>query len=366
MKRFLILSFLILLIPTTVYGASIVRTGEMVMISPEQTVEDDFYALGENVAISGEVKGDVLLAGGDITLNGQAGADTLILAGLVDIHGQVADDARIVAGEVTIAGEILGDLVVVGSSLKVLPTAKIDGDIMFFGSKADISGEVGGDIYGFIDNVRVDAKVLGGIEVTTSGLVLGDQADIGAGIKYTSSNNLTRAQNAKVANEIVRNDPVASAESDNFIKSFLIFFLITAFASLVVHLIFNRYTRNIVLYARNHTLRSVLIGFGIMFLAPIASLILLISTLGSILGLILMFVYASLVLLSLVMMGIITASFLTRFSPTGSVSIGFIVLGVFAVNAMFYIPVVGWFVLMGLFMLTLGSLSIITYRLFRG
>jgi cytoskeletal protein CcmA (bactofilin family) len=363
-KKLPIYIFALFLIPSVVWGASIVRTGEMISIAPDQVVEDDFYGMGNSVVVSGSVAGDLLVTGGELTVNGKIGKDLAVLAGQVDVHGNIGDDARIVAGEVTIAGEVNGDLVVIAQNLKVLSTAKINGDILFFGNNADISGVIGGDILGANEKMRLDAEVAGGVDVSTTNLVLGDNSKIGDNVKYTSASELTRAQNSQVTNDIVRSDPVY--KEDNQVKSFLIVFLITLFASLVWYLFFRKLLQKIVLHTSEHVMRNFFVGFGIFFLLPIASLILLASTLGSLLGMFLLFSYALLILASFITAGVVAGSFLGKlYSSSANLSILFIVLGVFALIGLIYIPVIGPILLTILLLLTLGSVATTLYRLLR-
>ncbi len=363
-KKLPIYIFALFLVPSMVWGASIVRTGEMISITPDQVVEDDFYGVGNSVVVSGSVVGDLLVAGGELTMNGKIDKDLAVLAGQVEVHGNIGDDARIVAGDVTIAGEVNGDLVVIAQNLKVLSTAKINGDILFFGTNADISGIVGGDILGTNEKMRLDAEVKGGVDVATTNLVLGDNSKIGENVKYTSLNELTRAQNSQVTNDIVRNDPVY--KEDNQIKNFLIIFLVTLFASLVWYLFFRKLLQKIVVHTSEHIMRNFFIGFGIFFLLPIASLILIASTLGSLLGMLLLFSYAVLLLASFITAGVVAGLFISKLSPrSGDVPIVFIVLGVFSLIGAAYIPVIGPILLTGLVLLTLGSVATTLYRLLR-
>ena len=366
MNRFFTYSLVFFLIPITVFGASIVRTGEMVSITEDQVVQDDFYGFGNDVAISGEVEGDLLGASGDMTLNGKVGADFLAVAGKVNIHGGsvVGDDVRVVAGEVTVAGEIVGDLVVVAGNLKVLSTAKVGGDIMFFGSEADIAGEVGGNVLGNSDQIRIDGLVEGEVDIKTSALTLGEKADIEGVVKYTSATDLVRAQDSEVAGKIVRNDPIL--EEVSLVQLVLIPFLITLFTALVGYLFLRRFLTQTASQAYDHPLRSILIGFGVLFLVPIVSIILIASTLGMLLGFILLFTYVALLASSFVTAGVVAGSYIAKMTPrSGEVPILFVALGVLFVHALMFVPIVGFLVLVTLILISLGALATRLYRLIR-
>src|SRR3989344_5008966 len=155
MSRFATLLVVILAIPSVALASSVMRTGEAVSVAADQAVEGDFYGLGNDV---------------------------------------------------TVAGEVQGDLVVLAGTLKVLSTAKISGDILFFGTDAEISGEVGKSIFGTSERMRVEGVVSGDIDVKTGTLTLGERADITGMVKYASSNEIVRAQNARVAGQVIQNE----------------------------------------------------------------------------------------------------------------------------------------------------------------
>ena len=367
MKRLFIYSLALFLVPVVAFGASTVRTSEMVTINPDQVVSGDFYGLGNNVAISGEVESDLLTLGGDLSVNGKVGADLLALTGRADIAGVVGDDVRIVAGDVIVSGEISGDLVVMAGSLKVLSTANIAGDVMFFGSEANISGVVAGNILGKSESIRIDGEVKGGVDIGTGELVLGDRANIAGDVEYVSLKELTRAQNSQVGGEVLKNDPIITYES-TLLKSVIIPFLVTLFAALVWYLFLRRFLTQTVRYSQNNPLRSLLVGFGIFFLLPIAALILMMSTLGLLLGIILLFTYLVLLTSAFVTSGVIAGSYIARFSSKSyahDIHIMYVVLGVFLMHILLYIPVVGPLVLIAVILTSLGALSTRLYKVIR-
>ncbi len=364
MLRISLLIVSILTLPSMALASSVLRTGESVTITAQQSVEGDFYGLSNDVAISGEVTGDLLLVGTNITVNGNIGSDASLLGGGVAVEGVIGDDARIVAGEVTITGEVLGDLVVVAGSLKVLSTASVQGDIIFFGTSADIAGTVGKSIFGTSEKIRVDGAVGGDIDIKTTGLTLGEQADVTGVVKYMSAAEIVRAQNARVAGAVVKNDPVMA--DANEAKNILVPLLVVLFAALVWFLFFKRLLGNVVTHSVEHTLRSMLIGFGLFFLVPIAVGILVMSTLGSLLGITLFFAYFVLIFVTLTVLGITLGAYIAKLTTKkATVSIPYIVLGTSVAVALSLVPLVGPIVLLATFLITLGAVSTHLYRLVR-
>jgi len=367
MKKIFIYLFLIFLIPTTVWGASVMRSGEMVSITTDQVVEGDFYGFGNSVVISGQVNGDLLVAGGSLTMTGQVEEDLMILAGKVDLLGLVNDDARIIASEVVISGEIVDDLVVLARNLKILPTAKVGGDLIFFGNSAEIAGYVGGNINGRSDKIRIDAEVMGEVDVSTHSLVIGDKAKITNGIKYVSANEIIRSPNAQIEGGVVRSDPLSVSSNDiDPTRLVFIVLLITLFASLVWFLLFRGFIQRIVSHTRVNAVRNMLVGFAVLLTAPAVATILIASTLGMLLGVAILLIYLVLIVITFILMGPVLGYFISKlWAKSFDLSIVSIVVGVFALYLSILVPIIGVIVFLGALFVTLGSVTINIYRFLR-
>ncbi len=355
---------MLIALPFAASASTVVRTGEVVSLAADQVVEGDFYGLGSTAAVSGEVTEDLLLFGGTVTVNGEVGADMAIVGGSVDIHGTVQDDVRVIGGTVVVAGTIEGNLVVVASELKVLSTAVIGGDLMFFGGSADLSGSVGNDVLGTSERLRIDGAVGGDVDVKVGSVVVGDRAEISGRLSYDSAQELVRSQNAVIKGDIVRSE--ATVAPENGLRSLVVAFLVTLFASLVMFLLVKPFALRVVEQAEEHEWRSLLIGFGVVFLAPIASVILLVSTLGSLVGMLLIMTYFALLCLAFSLCGMVAGSYLMRFAKQSkTVSVITIALGTAVLFGLMFVPVLGPLVVMLLFMLTLGVVSQLVVRLLR-
>ncbi len=368
MKNLLVYSLTFFLIPLIAFGATTVRTGELVSVDQDQEVFDDFYGFGDSVVVSGVVLGDLLTLSSNMSVDGQVKADIFSAAGSVDIGGVVEDDVRLLAGDIEVSGEIKGDLVVVGKTLKILPDAKIAGDVMFFGAEANISGMVEGNILGNSERLRIDGEVKGELEINTGELTLGGRANIAGDVKYTSYQELVRAQDAQVDGDIVRNDPVVPNESA-LIKNALIVFLVLVFTALVMYLFLRGLLTRAVKYSHIHPMKSALLGFAVLFMLPFVSIILVLSTLGSVLGLMVLGVGAVLVLASMAMSGIIAGSYISKLNSgkdqEPNVNVFYVVLGMAVVFALTFVPVVGTVTVLALYLISLGALSVTVYKIIR-
>lgn len=343
---------------------TVLRTGNSVSIETDQVVENDFYAAGSGVTMSGEVKGDMYVTGGTVTVNGPVETDLSILSGTVQIHGDIGDDVRVVAGEVVIADHVGGDVFVIAGSLKILSSATIDGDVFFYGTEAEISGPVAGSVMGTSNTMRIDGAVGKNIDVIVSRtFTLGDRAQIGGDVRYESASDVTRAQNAVIEGELVRNSHQVIADTLN-LRWTLVTFLVLLFTSLCLYLFFKKGLTTLVSTISLEPARAGLIGLGVLIVAPVISFLLMVTVLGSMVGASLLLLVLLMYLVSLPLLSVLTGSLISRvFLKSSQINLLTILMGAASVQLIALIPILGSFVLFVLFVLILGGLAYHLYNL---
>ncbi len=363
MKNIALAALLLILFPLHSLDAqTVLRSGDTVSVAEDQKIVGNFYSVTTILNLSGEVEGDVVAGAGKITLNGNVTEDVFILGGSVDVHGTVGDDLRVIGGEVIIAESITGDVFVVGRTVNILSTASVTGDILVYGGEVTIAGSVGGSVYGRVKNLRIDGPVAGNIDVTTDSLVLGERANITGGVTYVSYDLLTRAQNATVGGDVVRNDvPPKETISPTLM---VVPFLMVLFSVLVWFLIGRSLLQKIVTRAVTRSVRPTLLGFLALLFVPIATVVLLLSLLGSLVGIIALFAYLLALTLSLVAMGAVAGVILMKVfnQPAEILTLATILLGTFFVGIVCMLPFIGPIFIMALFLITLGALLDIVLR----
>lgn len=355
----------VLALPQMVSASTIVRTGDSVMVTADQTVDGAFYALGGSVALSGVIKGDALIAGGEITVNGQVTDDLLVLGGTVAMNASGTKDVRIVAGNVTISQPITGSLVVVGGRLTILSTASVSGDVLFYGEDATIDGAVGGQILGNVRNLRVNGKVAKGIDVTVRALTLGDRADVTGDVQYASQTELVRAPNAVVTGNVVQGAAATTVAEDSAaaFRQSAIVFLISLFATLSLYLLARRFVETVTAAATQSVALKFLVGFAALVLLPISIVILLASMLGILIGVLGVVTLLLLVVLAVTLMNAVCGALLARaVTKQTKLSVPYIIAGAVVVQICFFIPLVGSVLLTALFFTTAGTLVTLLYQ----
>ncbi len=345
-------------------SAAVVRSGDAVSVAESEVVPGDFYVAGGDVTISGVVEGDAYVTGGRVTINGTIRGDVFALGGTVNIHGAVTDDLRVVGGNVVVAESVGGDVAVFAGELATLSTAHVDGEILFYGGRAIIEGEIDGAVHARADSLDLQGRA-GAVDATLTGpLVLSDSAYVEGDVAYQSPAELERAPQAIVDGETVRRS--AAEEQTRIFDLLLPFWFMALFSALVaVLLLKDRLVGVLALRSRGYGLAAAL-GLGILFLVPFSFMLLFASVLGALVGGLILVVYLGLLLASAIAMHVFAGALIARVViKEYRISWLYASLGVVAVQGILLVPIAGLAAVFVLFSTTLGLLSEYLYRSIR-
>ncbi len=354
------------LVTTVSADGPVIRSGQTVGVEANQLLEGDFYGMGNTVTISGEATRDVYAIGGTIMTNAPVNEDLVVIGGVVQVNGPVKDDARVVGGEVIIADQIDDDVVVVAGTLHILSTASIKGDLIFMGGEIVIDGPIEGTVYGTGGTVRIDARVGGDVTIRAAEtFTLGDTADVVGNVVYRSDREIVRGQGAVVAGTITK-EAFAAGEEAPPLKGMILNLLIIVFSSLTIFFLARSRARTLVENILLGYGRLGLIGLGMILAVPIVSVILMTSVIGMLVGIILLCGYILLMLLSILCLPILVGALAQRAAKMGNaVTFLTVLLGVFIVLILPFVPYVGFLVLLTGLVIVVGALGDELYRFFK-
>ena len=196
------------------------RSGDRVVIGPDEVVDDDLYVTAGEFVLDGTVNGDVIVFARTVTINGTVDGDLFAAAQTVAVNGEVTGSTRM-AGSVLLAGDkasIRGDVVGAGYSFEGREGSAVGRDLVFAGGQILLAGDVARNVQaatGAFDlrgNVGGDVKVQVGdadrgraglpptmfmqqspIQVPNvkPGLTIDPNASITGDLEYTQSKELT-------------------------------------------------------------------------------------------------------------------------------------------------------------------------------
>ena len=199
--RLLALVALFLALSPSPAAAADIRSGD-VTIGTTETIDDDLYVFGSNVAINGTIHGDLIATGNNISVDGTVTGDVVAAGQSVMIRGQVGGSVRAVGNMVVLDGKVTNDLLVAGNELTILSNGRVGRDAIVGAASTTISGQIGRDLQVGGTNAKIDGSIGGSVLATIERLQLTDRATVGGSLKYTSKNEAQIANTSSVKGTI--------------------------------------------------------------------------------------------------------------------------------------------------------------------
>jgi len=342
------LTLLIMLtaVPVLAFDA---RTGNTVTIASGEVINDDLYIAGEAIIIDGTVNGDLWAAGGEIIVSGTVSRSLMAVGRTVNISGDVDHAVRVAGTTINITGNVNGDLMAFGGELTIASTARINGDLLLGAGTARIDGLVEGDIKGGGGDVTVGNGVKGNVELEVDSLTIVSTANIEGDLTYTSEEEADIQSGAQIAGTTTHKLPEVKEEPGLLatVRGKLISFLMAMVTGLAIILLAPRRLRSIAEAIRSRPGPSAGWGALILFVTPIAAVVVCITIVGIPLGLIALALYLIAIYLAQIPVGLFLGSWIVRRSKPvegKAIMFGAFTLGLVILRLLALIPYVGFFI----------------------
>ncbi len=343
---FLIVFFLsVLFLAPGAAEAARVSTGDSLTIGAGETVDGDLYLFGETVTISGTVLGDAVVFANEAIIDGSVTGSLLVFAQTVRISGDVGGTIRGGANTISFQGTSGRDLVMGANTISI--TGSIGQDFFGAANSSTVTGSVGRNIQAAMDRLVIDAPVGGDISAVVNDLIFSSRAMVDGKVTYTSENEATVNNQAVIQGVIKRLDPPDKAvfvsptrSAWSFIRPVLSLLAV----ALLLALLFPGLTGGTARTIKERPGLSIGSGALIVFVAPIAALILLITVIGIPISVLSMLLYIVLIYLTRVFAGYFLVlmaleRFNKRLHPVWTTLIGVLVLAL-----LIKIPYIGWLI----------------------
>lgn len=174
------------------------RTGNTVTVGENETIEDDLEASGGSVVVHGTVDGDLQAGAGTVLVFGTVTGDVEAGAGSITIGGDVGGDVEAGGGSVTIDGDVDGDVQAGGGTVHVTDRGQINGSLEAQANAGNSPIESGDSRIVVNGTVDDDARLV------ASEIRLGPNATIRGNLTYAG--DLTRADGSTVEGAVTRDD----------------------------------------------------------------------------------------------------------------------------------------------------------------
>jgi cytoskeletal protein CcmA (bactofilin family) len=369
--------------------AMLVRAGEDVFVSQDESLTEDLALFAATISVDGYVDADVIAFSRSIFITGVINQDFQGGAETVDLTGQVGDDFRVGARYVDVRGPVGDDAIAfcqrftlsnsgrVGGEARVWCAetyfhGDVDGNLRATCERAEFYGHIGGDMAIEATSIKIASAVDGDADLKAETVVLLPGCTINGDLVYSSPNEIEIQEGAQVLGQIERRPVKVTAEERKPPKEFLeglgaiwVFLKVAFFVGQIIVglILLGLFRKRSVLMASSfsgHIWKS--LGIGIVFVccALFASLILPFTVIGLPLAIVLICFsliiwYLSSVVVGLALGGHMVGAF--KELSTGRL-VGGLILGLFILRALSFIPVLGFITQLFVVLAGMGAILI--------
>jgi len=344
-------------------AASDFRHGdEDISVAREDTIKDDLYVFGNYSEVRGTIEGDLTGFCYDISSNGNILGNANLFAYSIDFIGKIDRSARLIGYKVRMNGPVMGNLVAVGNDVRLGAKSFIGRDLTYSANNIRIEGIITGNVSGKSAKTVISAAIDGDVKIETDQLIITSPTVIKGELNYISPNEAILDKDVKIEGKINWDDksaiPGEDSDSSRIGSSIFkfVFFLMSLITGLVLILLFRNHLNESVLQFETNFWNSFAIGcisfLGLTFGAVIPAVLIIgipIAFMMFCLGSILFYIGKIYVGIALTryLYGLINHE--SRLPMGVELLIGLIVLTV-----LFEIPVLGWIIYVGTFLLGTG------------
>jgi len=346
------------------------RGGVGITVASEEIVDDDLYVAGETIIIDGTINGDLWAAGNTITVNGIVNGSVMAAGRIVNINGDIDHAVRAVGETININSDVGGDVIVGCSVVNIASTSRIHGDLVFGAGIARIDGAIEGNIKGGGGEVIISNGVNGNVELEVESLTILSTANIGGDLNYTCGEEADIQSGAQIAGVTTHKLPEAKPEVKKDwtkIFPFVIFFGVLA---KILNFLMALVAGVVIIFLAPKRLTSITDAIGtrpgpsagwgaiILFLTPIAALIVCLTIIGIPVGLIAMALYGIALYLAQIPVGLFIGRWIIgrfRVVESKAIMVGALALGLVILKLLSLIPYFGFFVGLAVVLFGLGA-----------
>ena len=262
----------------------------VVVLPSTAVLNQDYFAYGKTVEVSGKVNGDVYVFGGQVFIDGEVNGDVLVAGGSVEISGKVSKDVRLLSGQASISGTVGRNVTALTATIEFAPSAKVGRNIVVVSGNVDLESNVVKNARVYASNLRVSDGVGGHLYAYVGSMRVTSKANIKGNVEYWSNKNAVVDPHAQIGGELIHHPSLFyGVVHGKIFKSLKIgskfaALVMNFFYTLVIALIMMRYFPQRIrgaVDALNHRLfQSLIAGIVIVIVLPLLFLALLITIVG--------------------------------------------------------------------------------------
>ncbi len=279
------LTLFVLVVPTT-YAQDTLYS-----VSKSEVVNDDYFAFGDRVEITGTVNGDVYAFAKSIVVDGTINGDLIAAAETIIITGKVRDDVRAASQNMTVGGIIGKDLTIAGEHITLMSDLTVGDGILAAGSDVTYNGKSARYLKLAGQDLHVNGGVTKDVDLAGAAVGLGASARIAGDITYWSDATLSQAPGATISGTTTKREiPVEmkkwdSSEFNKVASAFHTFWNLAGIvSSLIIGLMllyfFGSFMERVAKGIKENTRYNALVGVLTLIITPLVILFTFLTLIG--------------------------------------------------------------------------------------
>ena len=203
-RRRIVLSGLIVIGCTATPAAAEVTQSDLVFVRPEDTITEDLYAAGNSIRVEGRIEGDLYaVAFNEIVVSGVVTGDVVAIASRIEVTGTIEGSLRVAGGQVLMNGAVGDDMLVSSWSTEVGSEGVVGRDLLTWSNRLGMGGSVDRDLAGNASTLNIAGAVEGGVVVTVGRMRVEPSARIGGDVVYQSRRE-AEVESSDVGGNVIR------------------------------------------------------------------------------------------------------------------------------------------------------------------
>lgn len=377
MKKILIMSILL----GSIYPAAALRIEYGGTVTISQPVREDLYITAGTVTINAPVYGDLIVIGGTVVINDTITSDILVAGGRVTFNGFAGDDIRCAGGNIRISKNVAGDVVAAGGEVLIDNGISV-GSLVTSAGNITVNGAVTGEMRGSFDKlvlngnvskdincsgqkIEINGTVDGKSIIASRTIVIGSNAIFNKDVRYWNKQGSVDFKQSLRNSKSIYDPSLHIAASEWYylgaasILGLLWYLGMALLMIMILQYLFAATFKKAAFTIFSNTVKS--IGYGLLFFIaiPIAAVIAFITLIGVPVGLLLVFSYIILAMLSTVIVSVVVANWFNNRNKYQwhYRQLVFAAFGVFVVlKLLSSTPVAGWLLMCLLACMSFGGI----------
>lgn len=263
------------------------RAASANLVPSGQVIKSSLVANGSDTDVQGVIDGDLFCNGNKVNISGKVTGNVFCYASQFDLSGSVEGGIYVVAQKAEITGLVGGQAYFAVSNLITSSASRFRQDLSVFSSTAKLSGLVLRNLSVYSNSLSLDATVAGTVNARANSLTLLKNTDIKGDLNY-SATNFDRQNGSSITGRLSKQQSNSAYGGTNFsgdnllvlVLLYLGFVMSLLIVSMSTVVLLPKFYNKALGQIKDHTSKSILLGFVNLIITPILIAILALTVIG--------------------------------------------------------------------------------------